>query len=113
MVMQKIRFGPVSWRSKGLNGLKKPDKKVLEINKVVNMFSKTMKDRPYNDDIDKARTLALLKSLRDVLAIDLPKHRPVEDTWKGTPADKLTFIKNAEQIAVLRESLQKGEVENE
>lgn len=57
--------------------------------------------------------MAFLKSVREVLAIGPSKHRPPDTPWKGTPADKLTFVHNAQQIAEIRESLRKGKIEDE
>lgn len=62
-------------------------KKIASISKLVNQFSSSIKHKPFNNDLDKARTLGFIHALRDVLGgvprklifKEIPKAMPLED----------------------------------
>lgn len=117
VTIQRKRFLPVSWRLREPKALNKPrmhpNRKIIEINRLTSQFHSSIQHRPFNNSNDKARVLAFLKAIREVLAIGPSKQRLVNPLWKGTPVDKETYINNAKYIAEARESLRKGKIDDE
>ncbi len=91
-----------------MNKPNKANRKVIEINKLVNQFTSSMQHKPFNNDIDKARALAFIKAIREVLAIGPPKHHLVDAPWNGIQVDEATLAENARQIALIREKLRRS-----
>ena len=117
VTIQRKRFMPVLWRFREPKALNKPrihpNRKIIEINRLTSQFHSSIQHKPFNNNNDKARVLAFLKAIREVLAIGPSKHRPVNPPQKGTPVDKATYTDNARHIAEIRESLRKGKIEDE
>lgn len=43
------------------------ERKLRELNKIINQFASSIKHRPFSNELDKARTLGFIKALRDVV----------------------------------------------
>ena len=108
VITQRKPLIPALFKWRGLEVGSKPNRKIIEINKILNQFTSSIKHKPLNDPIDQARILAFLKAVREVLAIGPPKHRPLDEPWKGTPVDEATLAENTRQLAAIRETIRKG-----
>jgi len=43
------------------------ERRLKELNKIINQFASSMKHLPFTNDLDKARALGFIKALRDVI----------------------------------------------
>ena len=43
------------------------ERKLKELNKIINQFTSSIRHRPFTNELDKARTLGFIKALRDVI----------------------------------------------
>ena len=43
------------------------ERKLRELNKIVNQIASSIRHRPFSNELDKARTLGFIKALRDVI----------------------------------------------
>lgn len=83
------------------------NRKIIEINRLVNQFTSSIQHKPLDSDIDRARVLAFLKSVREVMALGPIKRRPPDTTWKGIPADEATLARNAKKAREIKRTLNK------
>lgn len=60
------------------------NKKLAEINKVLNGFNKSLKDKPLDTKKDHARALALIRSIRSVLQ-GAVSQEPPKKFYEGEP----------------------------
>ena len=78
-------------------------KKIASISKLVNQFSSSIKHKPFNNDLDKARTLGFIHALRDVLA-GVPKKLLFKEIQKAMPLEDRRE-ENMEAIRSLRNQM--------
>ena len=78
--------------------------KLKQINKLINQFASTIKHRPFANELDKARVLGFIRSLRDVITSHgtkpLPNPPKIYQAELGEPASKekqAEYIKEAKQ----------------
>ena len=62
------------------------NKKLAEINKVLNGFNKSLKDKPLDTKKDHARALALIRSIRSVLQGGVSQE-PHRKFYEGEPVE--------------------------
>ena len=79
--------------------------KLKQINKLINQFASTIKHRPFANELDKARVLGFIRSLRDVITSHgtkpLPNPPKIYQAEIGEPASEETreeAIKQAKRI---------------
>ena len=84
---------------------KNDSSKLKQINKLINQFASTIKHKPFVNDLDKARVLGFISSLRDVITSHGTKPLPSPPkVYQGEivePASKETreeAMKQAKQI---------------
>ena len=67
------------------------ERKLKELNKIINQFASSIKHRPFTNELDKARTLGFIRALRDVITAhgSKPVIQPqVYQAELGEPASK-------------------------
>tara|TARA_Y100000758_G_C15863377_1_gene353837 strand:- start:62 stop:328 length:267 start_codon:yes stop_codon:yes gene_type:complete len=73
---------------------------MANISKLVNQFSSSIKHKPFNNELDKARTLGFIHALRDVLA-GVPKRSISQEVQKTIPLEDKRQA-NIEEIKNIR-----------
>ncbi len=89
----------------------KGEGKLREINKLVNQFASSIRHKPFNNDIDKARTLGFIASLRDVITSHGSKpikRAPLSEPLSMIPVTQEQREQSRIQISRVREHLKKG-----
>jgi hypothetical protein len=89
----------------------KGEGKLRQINKLVNQFASSIRHKPFNNDIDKARTLGFIASLRDVIAAHGSKpikRAPLYEPLPMIPVTEEQREQSRIQISRVREHLKKG-----
>ena len=89
----------------------KGEGKLRQINKLVNQFASSIKHKPFNNDIDKARTLGFIASLRDVITSHGSKPIKRASLYEPLPIIPVTEEQREQsriQISRVREHLKKG-----
>ena len=94
---------PVEWRQKGCGLAKSDSGKIKQIHKLVNQFASSLRHRPFANELDKARTLGFIHTLRDVITshgskpIMKPKVYQVELIEPASKEKQAEYIKEAKQ----------------
>ena len=89
----------------------KGEGKLRELNKLINQFASSIRHKPFNNDIDKARTLGFIASLRDVIAAHGSKpikRAPLYEPLPLIPVTEEQREQSRIQISRVREHLKKG-----
>ena len=89
----------------------KGEGKLRELNKLINQFASSIRHKPFNNDIDKARTLGFIASLRDVIVShgSRPvKRAPLYEPLPIIPVTEEQREQSRIQISKVREHLKKG-----
>ncbi len=89
----------------------KDEGKVRLINKVVNQFASSMKHKPFINDMDKARTLGFIATLRDVITQHGSKpikRTPPYEPLSLTPITEEQREQSRIEISKVRDHLKKG-----
>ncbi len=89
----------------------KGEGKLREINKLVNQFASSIRHKPFNNDIDKARTLGFIASLRDVITSHGSKpikRTPSYEPLSLTPITEEQREQSRIEISKVRDHLKKG-----
>ena len=89
----------------------KDERKLRLVSKVINQFASSMKHMPFTNDIDKARTLGFIASLRDVIAAHGSKpikRAPLYEPLPLIPVTEEQREQSRIQISRVREHLKKG-----
>ena len=89
----------------------KGEGKLRELNKLINQFASSIRHKPFNDDIDKARTLGFIASLRDVITTHGSKPIKRVPVYEALPWQAPTDEQREqarEEISKVREHLKKG-----
>ena len=73
---------------------------MANISKLINQFSSSIKHKPFNNELDKARTLGFIHALRDVLA-GVPKRSIFREVQKTMPLEDKRQV-NIEEIKNIR-----------
>tara|TARA_B100000131_G_scaffold268434_1_gene267214 strand:- start:5875 stop:6156 length:282 start_codon:yes stop_codon:yes gene_type:complete len=84
------------------------NKKLAEINKVLNGFNKSLKDKPLDTKKDHARALALIRSIRSVLqgAVSQEPHRKFYEAEPVVVTEEM-IERNLKSIEEARQNLKK------
>ena len=77
--------------------------KLAKISKLINQFSSSIRHKPFRNELDKARTLAFIHALRDVLA-GVPKAPTYTEVQKTIPLEDKRTV-NIEEIKALRKQV--------
>ena len=89
----------------------KGEGKLRELNKLINQFARSIRHKPFISDIDKARTLGFIASLRDVITShgSRPiKRAPLYEPLPLIPVTEEQREQSRIQISRVREHLKKG-----
>lgn len=76
---------------------------MANISKLINQFSSSIKHKPFNNELDKARTLGFIHALRDVLA-GVPKRSISQEIQRTMPLEDKRQV-NIEEIKSLRNQM--------
>ena len=79
------------------------NRKLARVSKLINQFSSSIRHKPFNNELDKARTLAFIHALRDVLA-GVPKRSISQEVQKTMPLENKRQV-NIEGIKSLRNQM--------
>ena len=89
----------------------KDEGKLRLVNKVINQFASSIRHRPFVNDIDKARTLGFIASLRDVITSHGSKPIKRRLPYEPLPLIPVTEAQREQsriEISKVRDNLRKG-----
>ena len=89
----------------------KDEGKLRQINKLINQFVSSMKHKPFQNDMDKARALGFTKALRDVITQHGSKPIKRPEIYESAPYKVPTEeqrIQSRIELSKVRDNLKEG-----